>query len=56
MKLPGCHTNKPRFCFCHWCKTHKLKYRKSMWKHEDRCIDNPEFVSKIRELNGMVLL
>jgi len=24
-----------------------------MWNHEDSCFDNPEFVEKIRELNGI---
>jgi len=55
MKIPGCQTNKPVYCFCHWCKIKKLKYRKSMWKHEDICIDNPKFVRKIRKLNGIVV-
>lgn len=51
MKIPGCTTNKPIFCFCHWCKKFKLKSRRWMWKHEDSCIDNPEFIKKIRVLN-----
>ena len=53
MKIPGCTTNKPLYCFCYWCKIKKLQYRKSMWRHEDSCIDNPEFVKKIRELNQL---
>lgn len=53
MKIPGCSTNKPQYCTCHWCKTKKLQYKKSMWNHEDSCLDNPEFVKIIRELNHM---
>ncbi len=54
MKIPGCTTNKPLYCFCHWCKTKKLQYRKSMWRHEDSCIDNPEFIDLIRKLNHLL--
>jgi len=53
MKIPRCTTNKPVYCFCHWCKVIKLKYRKSMWNHEDSCIDNPEFVRIVIELNNL---
>lgn len=42
---------KAKFCFCHWCKKSYMS-RVWMWKHEDSCIDNPEVVKKIRNLNG----
>jgi len=52
MKLPLCQHNKPKFCFCHFCKK-RFQYRKRCFNHEDDCIDNPVFIHKIRKLNGL---
>jgi len=53
MKISKCTTNKPVYCFSHWCKIKKLQYRKSMWNHEDSHIGNPEFIRIIRKLNHL---
>lgn len=40
------------FYFCHWCKKKYLR-RKWKWKHEDKCLDNPVVIKRIRILNNI---